>query len=63
MVKRNTVILHWFVIAPLNELTLIAARLMYCLAFIYLNIKQQWNGSVGGNSGLGDPLGDILNDY
>ncbi|EEW38081.1 PTS mannose/fructose/sorbose transporter subunit IIC [Granulicatella adiacens ATCC 49175] len=54
-----------FAIAPLNELTLIATGVIaLSLALIYLNLSNNsGNGSTGGRSGSGDPLGDILNDY
>ena len=58
-----------FVIAPLNELTLIATGIIgVCAAIIYLNVTSNGGGGNsgggdGGSSASGDPLGDILNDY
>ncbi len=52
-----------FVLAALNELTLIALGIIgVSLAILYLGLKEN-SGSSGGNGGSGDPLGDILNDY
>jgi SecD/SecF fusion protein len=53
-----------FVLAAINELTLIAlGAIGVSLALIYLGLKDfaKKNGGTGGGSG--DPLGDILNDY
>ena len=52
-----------FCLAAISQLTLIALGLIgLSLALIYLGLKEK-SGSSGGNSGSGDPLGDILNDY
>lgn len=52
-----------FVLAAISQLTLIAlGAIGISLALIYLGLKES-AGSNGGNSGSGDPLGDILNDY
>lgn len=52
-----------FVFAAIGQLTLIALGVIgVVIALVYLGLKDQ-GGSNGGNSGTGDPLGDILNDY
>jgi PTS system mannose-specific IIC component len=54
-----------FVFATLQELTLIAlGAIGVVLALLYLGLKDNAKNSGGsGNTGTGDPLGDILNDY
>ncbi len=53
-----------FVLAAISELTLIAlGALGVSIALIYLGLKESAGSNNGGNSGSGDPLGDILNDY
>ncbi len=46
-------------------MTLIAlGAIGVAIAFIYLNLSEQGgNGNGGGGTLVGDPLGDILNDY
>lgn len=52
-----------FVFAAIGQLTLIALGVIgVVIALVYLGLKES-GGSNGGNSGTGDPLGDILNDY
>ncbi len=52
-----------FVLAALNQLTLIALGVIgVSLALIYLGLKER-GGSNSGGTVIGDPLGDILNDY
>ena len=52
-----------FVLAAIGELTLIAlGAIGVALALVYLGLKEN-GGSNGGETGSGDPLGDILNDY
>ena len=53
-----------FALAPIKELTLIATGIIgLAIAVIYLNLQKNNSGGSGTNSGSGDPLGDILNDY
>ena len=53
-----------FCLAALSQLTLISlGAIGVALALIYLGLKENTGSSNGGNSGSGDPLGDILNDY
>ena len=52
-----------FCLAAISELTLISLGVIgISLALVYLGLKAS-GGSGGGESGSGDPLGDILNDY
>lgn len=52
-----------FVFAAIGQLTLIALGVIgVVIALVYLGLKDQ-GGSNGNNTGTGDPLGDILNDY
>lgn len=52
-----------FVIAAITQITLIGLGVIgVALALLYLQLTKN-GGSAGGNSGSGDPLGDILNDY
>ncbi|EOT42058.1 PTS mannose/fructose/sorbose transporter subunit IIC [Enterococcus columbae] len=52
-----------FVIAAISQITLIGLGVIgVALALLYIQITKN-AGSAGGNSGSGDPLGDILNDY
>lgn len=51
-----------FALAAVSELTLIAlGTIGVALALIYLTLSKK--GGNGGNSGSGDPIGDILEDY
>ena len=53
-----------FALAPIKELTLIATGIIgLAIAIIYLNLQKNNSGGSGSNTGSGDPLGDILNDY
>ena len=54
-----------FVLAAISELTLIALGVIgVVIAIVYLGLKDAAKNSGGGsNTGSGDPLGDILNDY
>ena len=53
-----------FVLAAINELTLIALGLIgISLALVYLGLKEMAKQGGGSGGGSGDPLGDILNDY
>lgn len=54
-----------FVFACVSEFTLIALGVIGVVtAIVYLGLKDQSKNSGGGsNTGSGDPLGDILNDY
>ena len=54
-----------FVIAALQELTLIAlGTIGVALALIYLHLeKVGGSGNANASQGSSDPLGDILNDY
>lgn len=53
-----------FVMATISQLTLIAlGAIGLALALIYLGLKDNASNSGSNNSGTGDPLGDILNDY
>ncbi len=53
-----------FVFAAVSDLTLIAlGAIGVAIALIYLGLKDSAGNGNGGNSGSGDPLGDILNDY
>lgn len=52
-----------FVIAAISQITLIGLGVIgVALALLYIQITKN-AGSAGGNTGSGDPLGDILNDY
>lgn len=52
-----------FALAAVSQLTLIAlGAIGTALAFIYINLSKQ-GGNGGGNTGSGDPIGDILEDY
>jgi PTS system mannose-specific IIC component len=52
-----------FALAAVRQLTLIAlGAIGTALAFIYINLSKQ-GGNGGGNTGSGDPIGDILEDY
>ena len=52
-----------FVISALNELTLIGlGAIGVCFALIYISLKEAAKAS-GSGAAVGDPLGDILNDY
>ena len=51
-----------FVVACISEITLIGLGVIgVVIALIYLGLKE--SGGSNGNTGSGDPLGDILNDY
>lgn len=51
-----------FVVACISEITLIGLGVIgVVIALVYLGLKES-SGS-NGNTGSGDPLGDILNDY
>lgn len=51
-----------FVVACISEITLIGLGVIgVVLALVYLGLKD--SGKSSGNTGSGDPLGDILNDY
>jgi PTS system mannose-specific IIC component len=53
-----------FVIAALSNLTLIAiGALGIALALMYLSLDKKGSDNGGSNQNVGDPLGDILNDY
>lgn len=54
-----------FVFACVSEFTLIALGVIgVVIAIVYLGLKDAAKNSGGGsNTGSGDPLGDILNDY
>lgn len=53
-----------FVIAAIPNLTLIALGVIgVVLAMIYMTLKSLATSNTGGNTGSGDPLGDIINDY
>jgi PTS system mannose-specific IIC component len=53
-----------FALAPLSELTLIATGIIgVCLALIYLKLSEGGGIGAGGGRAVGDPLGDVLNDY
>lgn len=51
-----------FVVACISEITLIGLGVIgVVIALVYLGLKE--SGGSKGNTGSGDPLGDILNDY
>ena len=51
-----------FVVACISEITLIGLGVIgVVIALVYLGLKE--SGGSNGNTGSGDPLGDILNDY
>ena len=51
-----------FVVACISEITLIGLGVIgVVIALVYLGLKE--SGVSNGNTGSGDPLGDILNDY
>ena len=51
-----------FVVACISEITLIGLSVIgVVIALVYLGLKE--SGGSNGNTGSGDPLGDILNDY
>ena len=51
-----------FVVACISQITLIGLGVIgVVIALVYLGLKE--SGGSNGNSGSGDPLGDILNDY
>ena len=51
-----------FVVACISEITLIGLGVIgVVIALVYLGLKE--SGGSSGNTGSGDPLGDILNDY
>lgn len=51
-----------FVVACISEITLIGLGVIgIVIALVYLGLKE--SGGSNGNTGSGDPLGDILNDY
>ena len=53
-----------FVLATIPDLTLIAlGTIGIALALIYLTLSKMGGSSNGGNSGSGDPLGDIIDKY
>lgn len=54
-----------FVFACVSEFTLIALGVIgVVIAIVYLGLKDAAKNNGGGsNTGSGDPLGDILNDY
>src|SRR5699024_148284 len=55
-----------FAISAVGDLNLIAMGIIgVVLALLYLQFSPEFNQSSGGssNSGSGDPLDDILNDY
>ncbi len=54
-----------FVFACVSEFTLIGLGIIgVVIAIVYLGLKESsGNNNGGGNTGSGDPLGDILNDY
>lgn len=53
-----------FVLATVQDLTLIAlGTIGISLALIYLTLSKMGGSSNGGNSGTGDPLGDIIDKY
>lgn len=55
-----------FVLSVLTDITLIGMGILgLCLAFIYLNLKPEFNGGGGGGAGgsVEDQLDLILNDY
>ena len=51
-----------FVVACISDITLIGLGVIgVVIALVYLGLKE--SGGSNGNTGSGDPLGDILNDY
>ena len=53
-----------FCIAAISELTLISLGLIaIAMALIYLKLSESGGSGKGGDGNIGDPLGDILNDY
>ena len=53
-----------FVFAAIPSLTLIALGVIgVVLALVYMTLKGLATSNPGGNTGSGDPLGDIINDY
>lgn len=53
-----------FCIAAISELTLISLGLIaIAMALIYLKLSESGGSGKGGDGNVGDPLGDILNDY
>ncbi len=53
-----------FILACINSLTLVGLGVIgLSLALIYLGLKGSASGNGNGGSTVGDPLGDILNDY
>ena len=51
-----------FVVACISEITLIGLGVIgVVIALVYLGLKE--SGGSNGDTGSGDPLGDILNDY
>jgi PTS system mannose-specific IIC component len=53
-----------FVLATITQITLIGlGTIGVCVALIYLALTKQGGSGNGGNSNMGDPLGDIIDTY
>ncbi|HEY8891150.1 MAG TPA: PTS mannose/fructose/sorbose transporter subunit IIC [Clostridium sp.] len=53
-----------FVLATISEITLIGlGAIGVCVALVYLKLTKQGGSGNGGNSNIGDPLGDIIDTY
>lgn len=53
-----------FVLATISEITLIGlGAIGIAIAFIYLALSKQGGSGNGGNSNIGDPVGDIIDRY
>ncbi len=53
-----------FVLATISEITLIGlGTIGVAVAFIYLALTKQGGSGSGGNSNMGDPLGNIIDTY
>lgn len=53
-----------FVLATVSEITLIGlGAIGVALALIYIALSKQGGSGNGGNGNIGDPLGDIIDNY
>jgi len=53
-----------FVLATITQITLIGlGAIGVCVALVYLKLTKQGGSGNGGNSNIGDPLGDIIDTY
>lgn len=53
-----------FVLATVSEITLVGLGVIgISLALIYLALSKQGGSGNGGNGNVGDPIGDIIDNY